>query len=56
MDTLPDTLPNLFAGYTAIWIIFFGFVWRLQSRQKQLQQEIALLQQKLAAGQQERPA
>lgn len=51
-----DTLPNLFAGYTAIWIIFFGFAWRLQRRQKQLQQEIALLQQKLAAAQQERPA
>lgn len=50
-----DTLPNLFAGYTAIWVIFFGFVWRLQRRQKQLQQEIALLQQKLATPQQERP-
>lgn len=51
-----DNLSSLFAGYTAIWIIFFGFVWRLQSRQKQLQQEIALLQQKLAAVQQELPA
>ncbi|MCC7264107.1 MAG: CcmD family protein [Candidatus Latescibacteria bacterium] len=51
-----DTFPNLFAGYAAIWIIFFGFVWRLQSRQKQQLQEIALLQQKLAAVQQERPS
>jgi len=51
-----DTLPNLFAGYTAIWIIFFGYIWWLQSRQKQLQQEIALLQQKLAASQADPPA
>lgn len=51
-----DTFPNLFAGYAAIWIIFFGFVWRLQSRQKQQLQDIALLQQKLAAAQPEPPA
>ena len=51
-----DTFPNMFAGYAAIWIIFFGFVWRLQSRQKQQLQEITLLQQKLAAVQQERPS
>jgi CcmD family protein len=46
-----DNFSSLFAGYTAIWIIFFGFVWRLQRRQRQLQQEIALLQQKLDASQ-----
>lgn len=51
-----DNLSSLFAGYTAIWVVFFGFVWRLQSRQKHLQQEIALLRQKLATAQQERPS
>jgi CcmD family protein len=51
-----DNLASLFAGYTAIWIIFFGFVWRLQRRQKQLQEELALLQQKLALAQGERPS
>ena len=51
-----DTFPNMFAGYAAIWIIFFGFVWRLQRRQKALQQDLVLLQQKLTAAESQHPS
>ena len=51
-----DTFPYMFAGYAAIWLIFFGFVFHLQRRQKALQEDLALLQQKLAEAQKERPS
>ncbi len=51
-----ENLSHLFAAYAAIWIILFGYIWRLRSRQKTLQQEIALLQQRLAEDREKRTA
>ena len=43
-----DHLSYLVAAYTAVWIVFFAFLMRLQRRERSLRQELELLQQKLA--------
>jgi CcmD family protein len=42
-----DSFSYLFAAYTAIWVVLFAYVLRLQRREKSLWQEIELLRQKL---------
>jgi CcmD family protein len=38
-----DNLGYLFAAYTAIWIVVFGYVFYLQRKQKRLQKQIEAL-------------
>lgn len=46
---MESDLSYLFAGYAAIWIIFFAYLMRLRQREKRLRQELELLQEKLDA-------
>ena len=42
-----DELSYLFAAYTFIWIILFGYILHLRHRQKSLERDILLLQHRL---------
>jgi CcmD family protein len=42
-----ENLAYLFAAYTIIWIVVFGYVLFMQRKQKKLQQQIDLLQESL---------
>jgi len=37
MDTVPNTFPSLFAGYTAIWLIFGAYLFSLGLRLARLE-------------------
>ena len=41
-------LSYLFAGFTAIWIVLFAYLYHLRQREKGLLQEIELLQSQVA--------
>ena len=43
-----ENLSYLFAAYTAIWILDFAYLVRLQRREKTLRQELDQLRQKLS--------
>ena len=45
---MESNLSYLFAGYAAIWIILFAYLYRLRQREKDLHQEIELLRSQLA--------
>ena len=51
-----DNFAYLFASYTAIWLVLFVFVLRLQRREKGLWQEIELLRQRLEQDRQNLPS
>lgn len=38
-----DRLFFLFVGYTFIWVLIFGYISRLGTRQKKLQDELEML-------------
>jgi CcmD family protein len=40
-----ENLGYLFAAYTVIWIVVFGYILFMQRKQKKLQQQITLLEQ-----------
>jgi CcmD family protein len=40
-----ENLGYLFAAYTVIWAVVFGYVLFMQRKQKRLQQQIALLRE-----------
>ena len=40
-----ENLGYLFAAYTVIWIMVFGYIFFMQRKQKKLQQQITLLEQ-----------
>ena len=42
-----ENLGYLFAAYTVIWIVVFGYIFFMQRKQKKLQQQIHLLEQLL---------
>ena len=42
-----ENLGYLFAAYTIIWAVVFGYVLFMQRKQKKLQQQITLLQESL---------
>lgn len=35
-----DTFPYLFAAYTIIWAVLFGYLFVINNRQRQLQREL----------------
>ena len=43
-----ENLSYLFAAYTAIWILLFAYVMRLQRREKSLWEELEQLRQQLS--------
>ena len=43
-----ENLTYLFAAYTAIWILVFAYLVRLQRREKILRQELDQLRQRLS--------
>ena len=43
-----ENLSYLFAAYTAIWILVFAYLVRLQRREKTLRQELDQLRQRLS--------
>ena len=42
-----ENLGYLFAAYTVIWIVVFGYILFMQRKQKKLQQQINLLEQSM---------
>ncbi len=42
MDTVPNTFPSLFAGYTAIWLIFGFYLLSLGLRLARLEKRFGL--------------
>jgi len=42
-----ENLGYLFAAYTVIWIVVFGYILFMQRKQKKLQQQITLLEQSM---------
>ena len=42
-----ENLGYLFAAYTVIWIVVFGYLLFMQRKQKKLQQQINLLEQSM---------
>jgi CcmD family protein len=42
-----DDLGYLFAAYTAIWLVVFGYILFMQRKQKKLQQQLDLLREQL---------
>lgn len=45
---MESNLSYLFAGYTAVWVVLFAYLYRLSQREKGLHQEIELLRSQLA--------
>ena len=45
---MESNLTYLFAGYAAIWIVLFAYLFRLRQREKDLHQEIELLRSQLS--------
>ena len=45
---MESTFSYLFAGYAAIWILFFAYLLRLRRRDKDLRQELELLRDQVA--------
>jgi CcmD family protein len=45
---MENTLSHLFAGYAAIWVLFFAYLLRLRRREKDLRQELELLRDQVA--------
>ncbi len=43
-----DDLDYLFAAFTAVWVVIFGYILLLSFRQRKLRHEIDLLEQKVA--------
>jgi CcmD family protein len=43
-----ENLSYLFAAYTAIWIILFAYLLRLQRREEGLRQELEQIRQRLS--------
>ena len=41
-------LSYLFAGFAAIWIVLFAYLYRLRQRENDLRQEIELLRSQVA--------
>jgi CcmD family protein len=37
MDTVPNTFPALFAGYTVIWVLLVGYIFCLGFRVRRLE-------------------
>lgn len=37
METVPNTFPSLFWGYTVIWVLVVAYVWTLGQRLKKLE-------------------
>jgi len=44
---MESNFPYLFAGYAAIWILFFAYLLHLRRREKDLRQELELLRGKV---------
>jgi CcmD family protein len=44
---MESNLSYLFVGYAAIWIILFAYITRLRQRERQLRQELEILQDRL---------
>ena len=42
-----ENIGYLFAAYTVIWVVVFGYVLMMQRKQRQLQREIKLLQESI---------
>lgn len=47
-------MGTLFSAYFVLWSLTFGYLFTLGSRQKKLQRELALLQEREAASQSDR--
>jgi len=45
---MESNFSYLFAGYTAIWVLFFAYLLRLRRREKELRQELELLRDQVA--------
>lgn len=43
-----ENLVYVFAAYTAIWLISFGYLYSIGSRQKRMQRELETLEKQLA--------
>ena len=43
-----DDLDYLFAAFTAVWVVIFGYVLMLSFKQKKLQREIESIEAKLS--------
>jgi CcmD family protein len=39
MDTVPNTFPALFAGYTVIWVLLIGYMFCLGYRVRRLEKK-----------------
>lgn len=42
-----DKFPFLFAGYTVVWIVLFGYLYNLARKQKKLWEELQSLKETL---------
>lgn len=47
MNTTPDTFMDLFAGYTAIWVVLALFILSLMRQQRALSTQIEQLKKEL---------
>lgn len=43
-----DKFPFLFAGYTVVWAVLFGYVYSLAQKQKKLWEELRSLKESLS--------
>ncbi len=43
MEALPTHFPYLFAAYTAIWLVLFGYLLRLLRKEKDLRAQLDAL-------------
>ena len=49
-----SNLPYLFGGFAVVWVGFFGYVFFLHRRERELRREIEALRRELGEHQQER--
>ena len=43
METLPTHFPYLFAAYSAIWLVLFGYLVRLLRKERDLRAQLETL-------------
>ena len=43
-----DDLEYLFAAFTAVWVVIFGYILQLSLKQRRLQREIESIEMKLS--------
>jgi CcmD family protein len=47
---MESSLAYLFAGYSAVWLVVFGYLVQLRRRERELRREVELLREALGAG------